>query len=403
MDINQLVHIDAKLSKNGRDVQIKMLADDTFLQLYEEDKQKAGEYLESLGRHTMFQPSFRLDEHCVTYSPHDPKIPKKYSTIVTAHIPYTLHVPNELVYNLTHPFPSCLYFKKQWTKVANGSSEVDVVTEKKTYIAGEAKIAGPVLPLDPTLAWEPRSTGINVERVMDTNGHFRYTIVTIEFDAKLDKTKDSLVLAREITAQALEVVNRALKIYQHATNAFHIQPLPHLVVTDIYFSESNEGLLPVVDTGIGNAVMNLAHKDIKKFHDLLESDFEPNITDLLFTNAQWAHYRKDYKLAVMESFIATDVCVENYLVTKCNTAKKTPTEIGKIMRGTTRIRFENAFKNFHQKQFSEHYQTEYANWEKQYLDVRNPVMHKGKIPSEQESGASIKENDVIIKVVRSLK
>ncbi len=382
---------------------MKILADDTFMKLFKEDKKGAHNYLESLGQHFMLKPSFQIDEQCVTYRPKMPKPPKKYNTIITAHLPYILHVPNELTYDLAQPFPACLYFRKQWTVSAKGSSEADVVTEKRTYIAGKAKIAGPVLPLDPTLGWEPHSTGLNVERVMDTEGHFRYTIVTIEFDTTRDKIKSSLKIVKEIAARSLEVVNRALKIYQHTADAIHVQPLAQLVVTDIYFVKDNEGFLPVIDPGIGNAVMNLAYKDIKNFHDLLESDFEPNVTDLLLANAKWAHYRKDYKLAVLESFIATDTCVENYLIAKYLAAGKTPSDLEKILTGTTRTRLKNNFKSFHPDNFNVLYPAEYARWEKQYLDARNPVMHQGKMPSEQDSSSSLQENISIIKLIRSLK
>ncbi|MDO8648545.1 MAG: hypothetical protein Q7R81_02060 [Candidatus Peregrinibacteria bacterium] len=401
MDLEKIIKINGH-KKDGSEVNLSIVADDTFMGIYKDNPKEAHKYLESLGPHFMFEPSFRIDDSCLTYSPHVPRS-SKFNTIVTVHLPYTLHIPNELSYDIQHPFPAFLHFKKQWTSATPESDEFDILAEQKTYVAGQAKLLTPKLPLDPTEGWQPVFTGKNVERWRDTHGTMRYTIMTIEFNSTHDPSKEEpVIIAKEIEKTVLEAINRTLKIYQSVTKEIHVQPLSKLVITDIYFPTVNTGFLPLVGFGIGSAVMNVALDKVGEFKSLLESDFEPDVTELLIANAQWSFHVQNYKMAVIESFIATDVCVENYLLNKHQAAGKTAIEAESEIQGTTKTRLKYRFATFLGNEFSSLHPMEYAAWEIDYDAIRIPVTHKGKLPTKSESESAIKTNEAIMKLVKSL-
>ena len=144
------------------------------------------------------------------------------------------------------------------------------------------------------------------------------------------------------------------------------------------------------------------HPSVSRTIELVECDYEPDIVRLLIAKARWAYHIKDYKIAVLESFTSTDVCIEKHLISKHMKGGKTAQEAEDAIKGTSRIRLTNQFSQFHNKQFNKLFPSEYGCWEQLYISVRNPVAHKGGMPTAKEAEDSIIANEKIILCMQSL-
>ena len=163
---------------------------------------------------------------------------------------------------------------------------------------------------------------INIIKVHDTSGIFRFSKLFIEIDTDYEykrlKTDPGYTNStiKEISTFVLKIVNRIIDSYRHITKEAHFERLSELDVNirDIYFVEPNlgfNGILP--KNGFQSATMNRSITEIDKFKDDLYNGTEYPVYEFLFLSAESSYDKNMFTLALVQSFQAFEIFLESFL------------------------------------------------------------------------------------------
>lgn len=335
--------------------------------------------------------------------------------LVQAHLPYCLHIPH--YYEMTVSIPeqnleALVIFEKQWTYRAQEddkkSDVVDFFAEDRSVYFKNSVILTPKVPFKPEEGWDSYFTGRNIEKMRDQNGVFRFTRLHIQFTMALPEElkklgeKSTETLLREVQDKALSIVNRVIDNYREITNEIHVRRLGELKVNLVYFIPKNQGyyfLLPNIET----AMMNRSRKEIEAVADRLSKGKKSDVYKLLLLNARSSFDTKDYTLAIVESFQALEIYLENYLVAEFIKRGDSEEQYKRILKTNwqTKDRLNIVIKSLKNSSLNE--QCELWNkWCTRYDKTRNEVLHTGKEPDKKETEETLIVNEKVIDWISKL-
>lgn len=336
--------------------------------------------------------------------------------LVEANSPYCLHLPNHLDVAVSFPEQkqkTLVTLEKIWTSRAQteeGKSDtVDFYAENSPLYHKNSTILGPRMPFNPEDGWDSFTTGKNVEKINDQNGTFRYTRVYIQLKMNLPERIETMAekpiehLLDEIQDKALQVVNRLIDNYREITNEIHVRRLGTLKINMIYFISQNFGFY-LANLNITTAMMNRSRKEIKEFQKRLASGAKPELFTLLLLNAKNSVDSKDFTMAIVESFQALEIFLENYLIAEFVKRGDRETEYRSLLdkNWRTKDRLNGVLKTL--KGVSLNTQSTIWNtWCLHYDKTRNEVFHAGKEPSEMETKETLEINEKVVSWLQSLK
>jgi hypothetical protein len=249
-----------------------------------------------------------------------------YNTLVEISLPYTLHLPSDMPFEVMCPQTgrAAVAMQKIWTKLATGSNEAEVFADDQLLYYAPAQPISPSIPQAPELGPQPHFTGKNVEIGKDTHGVFRYTRIGAFFDsafadiAGVDADEAVQAARSRALAQAketaTEIVNYVLDVYRYVTGAEHVERLPTMAVNRVYFAAHNlvsEGV--EVAGGVGSAVVNRSGREIQRIATMLKTGLEPETHVLLMQSSRAALGRGQLVLAIIVAFQALEILLETRL------------------------------------------------------------------------------------------
>ncbi|MEO8637672.1 MAG: hypothetical protein ABI430_02095 [Candidatus Taylorbacteria bacterium] len=336
---------------------------------------------------------------------------------VEAHLPYCLHIPNHYELEVDLPelgIKALLIHRKIWTKKAQEgavkSSEIDFFSEDKTTYFNNSVILTPKVPVDFDDGWEQDFTGRNIERMKDQNGTFRYSALYIQFD----KTTSVQELANrnqlekvidDVKETALTVVNKLIDSYRGVTRNGFVQRLGTLEINTIYFIEHNKGFY-ILGSGFGieTATMNRSKNEITKIKEMLEKGEKPEIFDLLLLDAQTSLDNKDFTLAVVQSFQALEIFLENFLFKILLLRGDSEPDAVKYLdqHWRTKERLKECLRELKSTSLYEADEPLWNKWCTLYDQTRNEIVHKGKEPKQREVIEMLETNIKVIDWLKSL-
>jgi hypothetical protein len=305
-------------------VRLTLLAEEAIRTLPPE---QATERLKLLLQQVRVRPEFTIYSFGTYASYVEPPKPDQfhgYNTLVEVNLPYTLHLPTGRLFPIadTHgAIRGLLQTRKIWTNLADGSNSVEAIADEQLLYHGPALPVTPTVPQDPALGPWARFTGPNVELGKDTHGIFRYTQARLLLNTEhagvdgpdatepIEEARRASLTA--VVSTAAEVINYALDVYRHVTGADHVERMPHLLVTRVYFPDVNlvyetAGL----EGGVGSAVINRSRREIDRFAVMLAAGDQPAPHALLLQSARSALQRGQLLLGVVVAFQAQEMVIE---------------------------------------------------------------------------------------------
>ena len=356
----------------------------------------------------------------VAYQYDDPNTLKGFdygNIFVEAHLPYCLHLPNHYEFEVNLPelgIKALLIHRKIWTKKAQDgavkSSEVDFFAKDKVTYFNNSVILTPKVPVDFDDGWEQNFTGRNIERMKDQNGTFRYSALYIQFDKttsaqELADQKQSEKIIDEVKETALTAVNKLIDSYRGVTKNGFVQRLGSLEINTIYFIEHNQGFY-ILGSGFGieTATMNRSKEEITKIEEMLEKGEKPELFDLLLLDAQTSLDNKDFTLAVVQSFQALEIFLENFLFKLLLLRGDSEPDAIKYLdqHWRTKERLRNCLKELKGTSLYESDEPLWNKWCTLYDQTRNEIVHKGKEPKLKEVIEMLETNIKVIEWLKTL-
>jgi len=335
--------------------------------------------------------------------------------LIQANLPYCLHIPNHYEMEVSIPeqnLNALVIFEKIWTKRAEEDQKksdiTDFFAEDRPLYFKNSTILTPVMPFRPEEGWDSFFTGRNIEKMKDQNGVFRYTRVHIQFNMELPKKLEDLgkekneELLKEVREKSLTVINRVIDNYREITNEIHVRRLGELKINLIYFIPQNQGyylLLPNIET----AIMNRSHKEIETISDRLSAGEKPEVYKLLLLDARTSFDTKDYTLAIVESFQALEIFLENYLVSEFKKRGDSEEQYRRTLKTNwqTKDRLNVTLKELKGSSLNGQ-EGVWDKWCTRYDKTRNEVLHAGKEPTEKETEETLAVNEKVISWVLGL-
>ncbi|MGD0785804.1 MAG: hypothetical protein ABR969_08305 [Sedimentisphaerales bacterium] len=336
--------------------------------------------------------------------------PTKKNTIVEVSIPFCLNLPQDYTCKVEIPKKNIIalvHFGKIWTKNSKGSSSVDLFEENNITYFAKTEIITPQVPINDEDGYEFLYQGKNVTKTNDNTGFFRYTKLFIEIDTNYSKEqlksdgKFGEAAITEITEKIYEIINRIIDIYRFITNENHIERLNSINIRDIYFVNHNLGFYILkMGAGIENAIINRSKREIDKIKEMLENGSSCPIYELLFMNAEASYCKQIFVLAVVESFQALEIFLENFLLSKFKnilSEDEIEKRMDKIWR--TKERLKTLLPEVGVKSPLAN-QNLWDQWCTMYDKIRNEVLHKGKEINALETLKTINLNKEMVKWIK---
>jgi len=137
-------------------------------------------------------------------------------------------------------------------------------------------------------------SGSNLERDRDTSGYFRYTHLAIYFQTDHKDLADAApekmdAIENECVEITNAIVNRIIDVYRFVTRESHVQRLGALHIPNLYFPQQNVGVYGLsLGHGIRSAVMNRPRQELITIGDMLDSQADIPVPELLFLDAEAA-------------------------------------------------------------------------------------------------------------------
>jgi hypothetical protein len=340
------------------------------------------------------------------------------NVLVEVNIPYCLHIPDdyelEVLFSKDTGQTALVMPSKIWTQKAQTdkkrSDETDFFADDRVLYFQKNAIVGPKVPLDLSEGWEQNYTGFNVHKIKDRNGRFRFTHLYIQFDLTTTKKElgdkfNSNAVIKKVKDISLQVINILIDTYRSVTNEEYITRLGDINLNMIYFIDMNEGIyLSEVNTEV--APMNRSKAEIEKIKDMLETGNNPDLYMLLLLDTQNSFNTKNYPLAIVQSFQALEIFIENFLINEFIKIGKTEEDAySYIVQGNnwrTKTRLKELLKEVKGKTLQELNQVLWDKWRANYDVVRTDVIHKGKEPVVSDLKNTLENNNNVIKLLKSL-
>lgn len=336
--------------------------------------------------------------------------------LVQAHIPYCLHIPNYYEMEVSVPeanIEALVVFEKVWTnRATEDGRKSDVTTdfyaEDDVLYFKHSTLLTPKIPVNPEEGWAPYFTGRNIEAIEDRNGVFRYTRMHIQFTKDVthnikDLTeKQATLLLAEIKSEALLVINRVIDTYRHVTNDSYVRRLGNVEPNLIYFIPQNEGFY-LLSPNLETARINRSKKELDEIENKLKNNVRPDITELLFLDAESSLKNKDYMLAIVESYQALEILIENYLFSALKENGLSDEDCVKKLKQywQTKDRLNTLMKEV--KNTSLNTKTDiWDKWCTRYDKTRNEVFHHGKEPTQEETKQTLEVNIQVADWIKSI-
>jgi hypothetical protein len=338
------------------------------------------------------------------------------NTLIEAHIPYCLHIPNEQEFEIVIPeenITALVTLRKVWTNRASDkgvkSSEVDFYAEDRVLYFQKSTMVGPVMPIRPEEGWEHHYTGTNIEKIKGQDGVFRYTMLYIQFDfepniSKLETIEGKEVL-EEVKSKALLIVNRLIDSYRFTTNLEHIQRLGTLAVNLIYFTQHGFGYhMSSLGFGIETAPMNRSRKEIMAVEKMLEDGEKPDLYNLLLLDAKSSFNNKNFSLAVVQSFQALEIFLENFLLSELKKRGDSDVDAANYLdqNWRTKARLKECMRELRGTCLCDSDRMLWDKWCLLYDQTRNEIIHKGKEPKQAEVEDMLQTNLKVLAWLKSI-
>lgn len=340
--------------------------------------------------------------------------------LVELHIPYCIDVPNGYEMEILisdNPkqtaliIPSKIWTQKAQTSDGERSDKTDFFADDRILYFKKSVILGPKVPLDPTEGWEQNYTGINIQKIKDRNGRFRFTHLFIQFDLPTKKeyfenknTSDiEIEKVKDITYQ---IVNKLIDTYRFVTKKEYITRLNEININMIYFIDLDKGFyLSQVNTE--TSVMNRSKTEIEKMEKMLEEGQSPDLYNLLLLDAQNSFIIRNYPLAIVQSFQSLEIFIENFLIDKLQknnhlTEQQAIDHLGTGDNWRTKRRLKEVLKEVTGFTVADKDKTLWDKWSTSYDTVRNEVIHKGKETNNTEVKNALENNSKIIELLKTL-
>lgn len=362
-------------------------------------------------------PVSGIYSNLLSFNYDDPESLKDFdyaNTLVEVHLPYCLHIPNEYELEVFIPeenLKALVILKKIWTNKATAegvrSLDIDFFAEDRTLYFQKSVILNPVVPLRPEEGWEQNFTGENIEKIKEKNGVFRYSQLYIQFDSNISKeqldSKEGKEILERVKEKALLIVNRLIDSYRFVTSREHVQRLGSLGVNMIYFINHDRGFYTLSSGfGIETAPINRSRKEIAAIRKMLGNGERPELYSLLLLDAKSSYENKDYALAVVQSFQALEICLENSLLAELHKRGDSEDDslvyLDKYWRTKERLRY--CIKELRGVSLYEDNRALWDKWCTLYDQTRNEIIHKSKEPTSKDVSDTLDTN---IKVLNWLK
>ncbi|KKR90997.1 MAG: hypothetical protein UU42_C0026G0006 [Candidatus Woesebacteria bacterium GW2011_GWA1_41_13b] len=329
--------------------------------------------------------------------------------LIEANLPYCLHIPDHYEIKVILPeknIEALVTFRKFWTlraKTDEGMSDnFDLVADNTPLFFKKSTVLGPVLPFKSEEGWDSLSKGINAEKMNDQNGTFRYTMVYIQLKLSLNESETKQIggnadsLLNKIQETCLTIINSIIDNYRVVTNEAYVRRLGNLKTNLIYFLPQNQGFY-LISLNTATAKMNIPLNDVKKLASLLNSGNRPDTYKLLQLDARDSLRSGDYTLAIVESFQALEIYLENYLTSGFKAKNTTESDYKKILdtNWKTKDRLNMVLNMI--KGVSLNNQTQIWNsWCTRYDRTRKEVIHLGREATLSETQETIEINEKVI-------
>jgi len=406
--------IKAKMPNTGEEIDFCIFCPREILEKNEKEKIE-NEIKEQIKNVNVDKPLI-ITGVTVPYEPVDELKIENYgfNTLIQISLPYCLHLPNHypLGVDLGNGEKACIELKKVWTEKATGSNESDFLAKDRVCYFSKPDIITPQFPQEENVGWDLRFTGKNIEKVRDTNGYFRYSRLNIFFDTNFKKEEIddrgyfSEGILKVIAEKTQLIVNKFLDIYKVVTEEDFVDRIGFLNITHILFFEHNSGLLLTSPNYgyIQSAVMNRSRNELEKIEKMLKEDIHPELYELLFLNASNSLKKKMFTLAIVESFQALEIFLENYLMDKFSNKGLSESDIkGKLeQKWRTKERLKDLLKEATGKSLSADNQTLWNKWVLIYDNIRNEVIHKGKEVNESDAMDTLEKNKEVVSWIKSI-
>jgi len=366
-------------------------------------------------------PAMILHNTHTIFSYVDPNALKDFdygNVLVELHIPYCIDVPNdyeiEVLLSKELGTKALVIPSKIWTQKARdnelklGSDDTDFYADDKVLYFNNSRIIGPKFPLDPTEGWEPNYTGVNIEKIKDANGRFRFSHLFVQFDLPvksedLENRETSEIIVKNIQDITLQAVNKFIDAYRFITKQEQLTRLGETSINLIYFVNLNKGFA-LSRINIASAVMNRSKNEIEKISDMLKSGTTPELYDLLLLDSQNSFNSRNYALAVVQSFQALEIYLENLLINLLQKNGMNEVDASLFLTSDnnwrTKTRLKEVLKTALGFTLQEKDSSLWDKWCNTYDTVRNKVIHKGKDATNSEVKSALENNIAVIEFLK---
>lgn len=336
------------------------------------------------------------------------------NTLVEANLPYCLHLPNHYEIKVSIPdygIDALVTFHKIWTSRAEDggqkSDAVDLYAEDRSLYFKSSTMLTPQVPAKGEDGWSALYRGRNVEGIKDRNGVFRYTKVYIQFDLDIPENfeEKSVGPQKALVARAQEIalvtMNRVIEVYRDVTNEGYIRRLGRLQISLVYFIPQNFGWY-LLEPNLETARMNRSRQEMEAIKKSLASESRPKLYKTLMLNARDSFETRDYTLAIVESFQALEIFLEDYLVDAFVARGDDEATYGANLdrNWKTKDRLNIVLQELKGVKLNE--QIFWDEWCNRYDQTRNEVIHRGKEPASDETEKTLAINDKVIEWISSL-
>lgn len=337
------------------------------------------------------------------------------NVLVQVNLPYCLHIPDHYEMEIAIPeknIQALISLEKIWTDRArtpeSTSNKVDLTAKDYPLYYTKSSILSPKMPLHEEEGWDPRVTGINLEKENDRTAIFRYSKLDIQLKMDTPENPDALkdkereLLFAEITEMTISIVNRLIDNYRDISNEVYVRRLGQVVITLIYFIPQNLGYY-LLSLPISSAMVNRSLTEVKALAHALSKNFKPDVYRLLLLNAQDSLDTKDYTLAIVESYQALEIFLESFLVSKYEAKGISESEYKTALskKWRTKERLNDLLKDLTGSALKEHPKT-WDKWVTRYDKTRNEVIHVGKEATLEETKDTLDINQEVINWLLSL-
>ena len=149
--------------------------------------------------------------------------------------------------------------------------------------------------------------------------------------------------------------------------------------------------------------MNIPLNDVEKLSLLLNDSSRPEIYRLLLLDARDSLRNKDYTLAIVESFQALEIFLENYLIAEFKAKRVTESEYKKVLDTywTTKDRLNTVLNMIKGVSLNKQAQI-WDTWCTRYDKTRSEVIHQGKESTQVETQETVEINEKVIDWISKL-